>query len=196
MGLSIHYSGSIKAGVSLQAMIEEVKEIAEIYQWRYTIYEELFPANSIGKTTYNQHIYGIDFIPPECEPVFLCFLSNGKMSSASHLQFFGYSTNKEKMEYLYMLSTKTQYAGMEIHKLIIHLLKYISAKYLEDFRVIDEGSYWETGDEALLQDTFKRYSAFINSFSASIQNYPMMPGESFETYFERLLKQIQKKYKK
>jgi|SRR5450631_774180 hypothetical protein len=193
MGLSIHYSGSFKAEASLQAMIEEVKDIAEIYKWKYNIYNDAFPVDSIGKKIYNQNIYGISFTPPNCETVCLCFLSNGKMSSPSHLVFFGNSTNKEEAGYLYMLSVKTQYAGIETHKLIIHLLKYVSAKYLQDFIVNDEGEYWESGDEKLLQDTFKRYTDLIENFSSSIENYPIKPGESFETYFERILKVIHKR---
>lgn len=196
MGLSIHYSGSFNAKASLQAMIEEVKDIAEIHKWRYHVFDDEFPADSPGKAEYTQNIYGICFTPPECETVWLCFLSNGKMSSPSHLQFFGNSTNKEEQEYLYMLSVKTQYAGIEIHKLVIHLLKYLSGKYLQDFTLNDEGQYWETGDEKLLQDTFKRYTALIESFAASIENFPKKYGESFEAYFERLLKQIHERHKK
>jgi hypothetical protein len=196
MGLSIHYSGSFSAEASLQAMIEEVKDIAEIHKWRYFAFDDEFPADSLGKVAYNQDIYGICFTPPECETVWLSFLSNGKMSSPSHLQFFGNSTIREEQEYLYMLSVKTQYAGIEIHKLIIHLFKYLNGKYLRDFTLSDEGEYWETGDEKLLQDTFKRYTALIEGFAASIENYPLKSGESFEAYFERLLKQVQEKNKK
>ncbi len=103
-------------------MIKEVKDIVEIFKWQYYVYEEEFPADSIGKAVYNQNIYGISFTPPGCETVYLCFLSNGKMSSATNLQLYGNSKNKEEAEYLYMLSTKTQYAGIEIHKLVIRLL--------------------------------------------------------------------------
>ncbi len=85
MGLSIHYSGSFKSEGSLQRMIEEVKDIVEIYKWEYSVFEHEFPVNSIGKTGYNQNIYGICFTPPRCETVSLCFLSNGKMSCASNL---------------------------------------------------------------------------------------------------------------
>lgn len=193
MGLSIHYSGSFKAAASLRAMIEEVKDIAEIYKWKYITYKEEFPANSVGKPGHDQTIYGISFTPPNCETICLCFLSNGKISSASHLKFYGNAANKEEAGYLYSLSVKTQYAGIETHKLIIHLLKYLSAKYLQDFTVNDEGGYWENGDEKLLQDTFKRYIDMIESFTSSIENYPIKPGESFEAYFGRLLKQIDKK---
>jgi hypothetical protein len=106
MGLSIHYSGSFNAKASLQAMIEEVKDIAEIYKWGYHVFEDEFPADSPGETEYNQNIYGICFTPPECETVWLCFLSNGKISSPVNLEFYGNSKNKEEHEYLYMLSVK------------------------------------------------------------------------------------------
>jgi hypothetical protein len=196
MGLSIHYWGSFNSKASLHAMIEEVKDIAEIYKWRYNVYGDEFPEDSPGKAEYTQNIYGISFTPPECETVWLCFLSNGRMSSPSHLQFFGNSKNKEEEGYLYILSVKTQYAGIEIHKLIIHLLKYLSGKYLQDFTLNDEGEYWETGDEKLLQDAFKRYTDLIENFASSLENYPIKSGESFEAYFERLMKQIHERYKK
>ena len=195
MGLSIHYSGSFKAQASLQAMIEEVKDIAETYKWRYTVFEDEFPAGSFGKAEYNQNIYGICFTPPECETVSLCFLSNGKMSDALNLKFYGDSKDKEEAKYLYMLSVKTQYAGIEIHKLVIHLLRHLSKKYLQDFILSDEGEYWETGDEKILEDAFKRYTYLIESFATSLENYPKESGESFEAYFERLLRQIQEKRK-
>ena len=193
MGLSIHYRGSFNAAASLQAMIEEVKDIAEIYKWKYTIYKYKFPVNCLGKSAYNKNIYGINFTPPNCETICLCFLSNGKMSSSLHLKFYGNSTNKVEAGYLYMLSVKTQYAGIETHKLIINLLKYLSEKYLNDFTVNDEGKYWETGDEKLLKDTFKSYTDLIENFTSSIENFPCKPGESFEAYFKRLLKQIHEK---
>ena len=118
------------------------------------------------------------------------------MSSAANLKFYGNTKNKEEAAYLYMLFTKTQYAGIETHKLIIHLLKYIEKKYLADFTVIDEGEYWETGNEQLLEETFERYTNLIDGFASSLENYPIEPGESFETYFERLMKHINENYKK
>lgn len=196
MGLSIHYSGSFNEKPSLFEMIEEVKDIAEIYKWKYNVYEDEFPAGNVGTSKYNQKLYGISLSPPNCEPVFLCFLSNGKMSCPPNLDFYGNAKSKEEAEYLYMLSTKTQYAGIEIHKLIIHLLKHLSGKYFRDFKVVDEGKYWETLDEKLLQETFKRYTDLTEGFASSLENYPRNPGESYEAYFERILKEIHEKYKK
>ena len=195
MGLTIHYSGSFNKGASLPAMIEEVKDIISVYKWPFDIYEGQFPPGSFGKKSYDENIYGISFTPPECETVSLCFLSNGKMSSPFHLEFYGNSANKEEQKYLYMLFVKTQYAGAAIHKLIIHLLKYLDKKYFTNFKVTDEGEYWETGDEHLLQEIFNRYTNLINSFSTAIETFPPKAGENFENYFIRLMKWVDKKNK-
>jgi hypothetical protein len=196
MGLSIHYSGKFNPTSSLSDMIEEVKDIAELYKWKFRIFETEFTAGETGEAEYNQQIYGICFTPPECETVWMSFLSNGKMSSPMHLDFFGKKENQEEQPYLYMLSTKTQYAGIEIHKLIIHLLKYLEGKYFHELRVMDEGHYWETGDEKLLEETFKKYTELIESFASSIEIYPVNPGESYEAYFKRLMLKIHQSRKK
>ena len=196
MGLTIHYNGKFNAKASLSGMIEEVKDIAEIYNWQYTIYETQFPESSFDNDSFNEKIYGITFSPPESEPVFLTFLSNGRMSSEDHLKFFGSSSDESKKKYLYMLSTKTQFAGSNIHKLIIHILKYISKKYFKEFNVIDEGSYWETGEEKLLEDTFKRYNDLLDSVGFALENVPIKSNETFEEYFTRILGQIHNRHKK
>lgn len=195
MGLSIHYSGRFKAGASLPGMVEEVKDIAEIYKWKFHVFKDKFPEASIGKTKYDQNIYGINFTPPKCETIHLCFLSNGRMSSPSHLEFYGHSKNEKELQPLYMLSSKTQFAGIEIHKLVIHLFKYLSEKYLENFQLYDEGNYWETRDDKLLKNTFDRYTNLLESFESSLTSYPKKPGENFEDYFKRLLMQIHTKNK-
>jgi len=196
MGLSIHYSGTFNKKASLSGMIEEVKDIAEIYKWKYTIYEEQFLLNSLGKDTYNKKNYGISFTPPECETISLSFLSNGKMSCSSRLKYYGSSTKKTEKQYLTMLSVKTQYAGIDIHKLVIHLLKYLSKKYFSDFKMSDEGKYWETGNEKLLQKKFNQYNTLLDDVSFSLQNYPVKPNETFEQYFDRVLKRSRSKKKK
>lgn len=195
MGLSIHYNGRFNRKASLKKMIEEVRDIVEVYQWKYYVFEDIFPDNGFGKTQCDRKIYGICFTPPECETVWLTFLSNGRMSTPVHLRFYGNTNNKRERRYLYMISVKTQYAGIEIHKLVIHLLKYIREKYLQDFNVSDEGEYWETGDEQLLANSFERYTFLINTVSSLLQSESILPGESLETYFERLMKRMHEKFK-
>jgi hypothetical protein len=196
MGLTIHYNGKFNPAASLPEMIEEVKDIAEINKWKYHIYETEFPKDSIGKESYSDNLYGIIFIPPNCEPVYLSFLSNGRMASEHGLQFWGNSQDKKEKEYLYMLSTKTQFAGREIHKWIIHLFKYLKGKYFSEFNMFDEGKYWETNDEKLLNEIFQRYENALDILGTALENIPRDRGESFEKYFERILKGINDKNKK
>ena len=188
MGITIHFSGKFNPDASLREMIEEVREIAGVYNWPYYIFEEYFPPSVFAKETYDDKIYGISFTPQNCDQVNLCFLSNGRMSSPANLKAFGNSTEENYQKYLYMLSTKTQFTGPNIHKLIIHLLKYMSKKYFKEFEVIDEGRYWETCDEKLLDETFKKYEGLLDVVGFSLEKIPMNPNETFEEYIKRILK--------
>ena len=192
MGLSIHYAGIFNPSASLEKMIGEVMEIVKVYHWKYLIFETKFPKGGFDDT-YNEKIYGIMFSPPSCEPVFLTFLSNGRMSSDSHLRFFGNSSDEKEQKYLYMLSTKTQYAGIKTHMLIIQLLKYLTNKYFQEFHLTDEGNYWETGDEKLLEASFKRYNDLVNSVADALETYPVNNGETMEEYLSRLITRVNKK---
>ena len=193
MGLSFHYSGSIASRELLPELIEDVRDISDVYHWKCNIYERQFSEDSIFKSGYDGNIYGISFSPPNCETIFISFLSNGRMSSPVHLSFFGKTETWQESSYLYMLSVKTQYAGFQIHQLIIQLFRYLSKKYFADFKMSDEGQYWETNDEAVLKATFKRYTELISSFESTIEFYPILADESIENYFERLLKHIKDK---
>jgi hypothetical protein len=190
MSLTFHYNGTINKDASLSELIDEVKDIAEIYNWAYTIYEDKFPEDSFNNSLNDGKIYGISFTPPNSETVNICFLSNGRMSSFPNLKFWGESNDEQQKKYLYMLSAKTQFAGSTTHKLIVHLLKYLSKKYLNEFNVIDEGNYWETGDEVLLEQTFEKYNYFLNAVGDALEYTPLKDGEDFETYFLRIMKQI------
>lgn len=193
MGITIHYSGRFKKKASLPAMIEEVKDIVSVYNWPYFIYDTEFPGKGFGKQEYDDNIYGIHFSPPESEPVWLCFLSNGRMSNIINVKLYANSSVSRDKLYLYMLFTKTQFAGTEIHKIIVHLLKYISKKYLAHFKVIDEGEYWETGDEKLLEENFSCLTQYINDFTTAIETFPKENGETFEAYFLKLMQHIKNK---
>jgi hypothetical protein len=117
------------------------------------------------------------------------------MSCSTRLKYYGNSINKTEQQYLTILSVKTQYAGIEIHKLVIHLLKYLSKKYFADFKLDDEGQYWETESEKLLQKKFNQYNSLFDNVSYALQNYPVKSGENFNQYFERILKRIRNKKK-
>lgn len=190
MGLSFHYSGRIANPDSLPELIEEIEDIAKVFNWKYFVFERQFPKNTIGKHEYNQKLYGICFTPTNCETVSICFLSNGRMSSAAHLQYWGRTDEQPERDYLYMLSVKTQYAGSDVHLFVIQLFRYLNDKYLADFMMSDEGGYWESNDEYLLKKRFDRSTELIDGFKSAIQNQPILKDEDMENYFLRLLKKI------
>lgn len=190
MGLSIHYSGSIANPEILPELISEVQDIVKIYDWPCEVYQRAFPENQFGRTTFLNAIYGISFTPPGCESVFICFLSNGKMSSPVLLQLYGKTEIETEKKYLYIISVKTQFAGAGIHMMVVQLFRYLSQKYFARFNMSDEGNYWETSDEKVLKENFKKFSALLNSFCSSIEKHPFRTNESIENYFTRLMKII------
>lgn len=190
MGLSFHYSGKIADPELLPDLIEEIRDIAITFDWKYFIFDRQFPENNFGNPGYDENIYGISFTPPGCEPIPICFLSNGRMSFITNLQLWGKAEKQEEREYLYKLSVKTQYAGVEIHQLVIQIFRYLNEKYFDDFKMTDEGFYWETNDLAVLQSTFKKYTFFIDSFVLALETTPAQTGENIESYLKRLSKLI------
>lgn len=189
MGLSFHYHGEIAKPEFLSPLIEELKEICTVYHWQYDLYDQVFPLTGFTQN-YNDEIYGISFTPKGCETIFICFLSNGKMSSPLQLDYFGKSDQQDESHYLYMLSVKTQFSNPFIHATIIQLFKYISTKYFKNFELTDEGEYWETNNEFLLKKNFEKYNNLLDRFALGIETTPLHKGESVEIYFDRLLKII------
>lgn len=190
MGLSIHYSGTIANPAYLPELISEVQDIVSVYGWPCAVFENKFPDKHFGRTTYTDKVYGLSFTPPGCETVFICFLSNGKISGPVQLQLYGNSEIETDKKYLYIVSVKTQFAGAEIHMMVVQLFRYLSEKYFGRFNMSDEGNYWETSDEKILKENFKKYKALLNTFCNSIERHPFRTSESIENYFARLMKII------
>lgn len=192
MGLSIHYQGSFKNAKALPLMIEEVVTIANANCWDYFDFENEFPNATFTTIPEKENLYGVCISPPGCEMVSFSFLSNGKMCGAEKLQFNKHLETLEEDENLYYLHTKTQYAGIEIHKKIIILFDYLSATYFDNFELKDEGRFWETRDEELLKTIFNRYTNLIESFQSSLENFSINEGESAEDYVLRIAEFVQR----
>lgn len=192
MGLSFHYKGKLKNPQSLKKMIEEVTDICQANKWEYAILDDTFPNNIFTIEPNKESVYGIFFTPPKCETVDLTFLSNGKLCAPYNLEL---NKNLEKLEddiYLYFLSVKTQYCGSGIHKILISVFDYLNKKYFEDFEFTDEGQFWETRDEKMLEETFNRNSNLINSFGSALEYVPVLEGETIENYILRMAEIVKK----
>ncbi len=186
MGLSIHYSGSLAREEFLNNLVEEVADICKTLEWTTC----LFDGDNADR------LKGISFAAPGSELVFLSFLPGGRMCSPLNLitseMYDGVQFEKELM---FTASTKTHYAGPDAHIAIIKLLKYISGKYMKDFQLTDEGNYWESGDEKILYDQFKKYNFYLNAVSDSLSDLRGIPGESPANLADRIEKILKKKFK-
>ncbi|MEI7504016.1 MAG: hypothetical protein WCJ61_12105 [Paludibacter sp.] len=193
MGLSFHYNGRIADKKLLPRIIEDLEDIAKLHKWKYKILNSEFPIEEVETDVHDQKVYGIFFTPPECETVFVSFLSNGRLSSPLLLEFWGDATDDPETGYLYMLSVKTQYAGPEIHKLLMGIFHYLNKEYFAEFKLHDEGDYWNTQDDALLLRNFNQNAFLIKSFKSVLKSLPIEEDEKPEDYISRIIKEIKHK---
>lgn len=186
MGLSIHYSGTIRQHVLIDELVTETADICQSLDWRY----HLFDGNNTDK------LKGICFSPEGCEPVFLTFLPNGRMCSPINLMNKDiYEEHDLDRELLYTTSVKTQYAGPDAHIAVIKLLRYLKEKYFASFELDDEGKYWETMDEKVLLEQFAKYEFLLNAVTAALSEMNAVPGETAASLADRIEKMLDKKLK-
>jgi len=195
MGLTIHYHGRIADKQKLPQLIEELEEISKVHGWNYHILEREFPIGDYPEDEHDGNLYGIVFNPPGSEPVSFTFLRNGRMCGPMQLNCWGESTNQKELGYLYMNSTKTQYAGSEIHKMVIGIFRYIVPRFLSDFEMMDEAEYWETKDDKLLAENFRINTELINGFADALSENSKHKGENIESFIERVIREFWEKKK-
>jgi hypothetical protein len=184
MGLSIHYYGQIKQYERIDALITEVSDICQSLNWSNTVIREP-NADSLN---------GICFAPEGCEPVFLTFLPGGRICSPVNLMNRDiYNGDELDKELLYTTSTKTQYAGFDAHVAVIKLLRYLKEKYFSVFEMMDEGLYWETNDEKVLQSQFDKYEYALNVLTTALSEVKTVPGESAVSLADRIEEMLKKK---
>jgi hypothetical protein len=174
MGLSIHYSGTIKNISLIPLLTEEVQDICKVFNWDFHLFDD-------------ETFKGICFSPPECEPVFLSFLNNGKLCSPVMLQY--------DIQPATTLFTKTQFAGIEVHKAIIKLLKHLKYCYFSQFDLMDEGGYWESDDEQVLQKQFAKYNIMLEAVSAALLDLKKENGETAASLADRLEQFLKERWK-
>jgi hypothetical protein len=182
MGLSIHYSGNIKKYSLTNKLIKETTDICNSLSWKYHLIDD-------------KKFKGIIFSPPDCEPLCLCFMKNRRMCSPLTWQFrSSLKKNGLNPELIYTTSTKTQFAGFEAHVAIIKLLRYLSEKYFSEFKLIDEGGYWETDDKKVLKKEFDRYNFLMDAVSDVLSNMNFISGEKPESLADRIEQILKEKF--
>jgi hypothetical protein len=172
MGLSFHYSGTIKNYNLIPQLMEEIVDVCAAMQWEVD-------------TLINEHLKGIVFSPPGCDPLFFTFHKEGKLVSPVLL---GY-----KIEPPTTISVKTQYAGIDVHIAVIKFLRYLNEKYFLKFYLQDEGGYWETNDEKFLAKRFKDYEEAFDFVIKALKNTPAVKNETSESLANKIKAYLQQK---
>jgi hypothetical protein len=183
MGLSIHYSGYIKDTALINQLVAELEDICKTFNWNYNI-------------LHDEVIDGILFSPPESEPVHFTFNKEGRLLPVTSVILKDmYESNEVERELMFTAFTKTQFAGPDVHKAIIKLIRYISQKYFSTFNLTDESYYWETNDEQIMLERFKVYNVMIDVFCEALEGMEAIPGETPKSLADRIEELLQTKFK-
>ncbi|MEP7320392.1 MAG: hypothetical protein ABI761_00685 [Saprospiraceae bacterium] len=185
MGITIHYSGRFKQDASLQDMVDEVTEIADVNHWKYQIYKTDLPHSPGNGIVSDSDLYGMLLNVPECESIMLTFLDDRRLVNPMWLSFIE-NGDKDEEGYRYAAFTKTQFGGVEAHIRIIHLLKYLSTKYFDEFELNDEAQYWETGDAEKARKLFNFLGSMINKLGEALNSLDTSADESIDELANRI----------
>ena len=133
MGVTIHYQGRLKSGDLLDDLAARLNTFAGKHEWVVTPVDVeqvvLFRAIKGEVVEYRGPVKGFVVNAHEdCEPVSFIFDSDWFMQEA----------------------TKTQFCPTAVHVQVVDLLRAV-ADLFDDFRVTDEGEYWETGTTEVLE---------------------------------------------
>ena len=176
MGLSIYYKGRIKDRALLPQLVEAVTDICNEMGWSNQRFDE--PAAE-----------GMFFAPEGSEPLSLTFDPEGQLTDFRHI-----ALRIELDEPIQGVIVKTQYAGADAHKAVIDLFRWIAREYLDDFEMVDESYYWETGDETVLRERFERYDLLIKAVAQALDTFPAQKDERPEQTADRLERYLKERF--
>lgn len=147
MGITIHFSGKLNTMGELPVIRSITARWAA--RWKCEVIDideplkELIRVRNGEVCIYESPVTGLLLCPhPKAEPLFFEFDSDGYMAHAC----------------------KTQFAPVQMHVEIIGLLREL-APHLDEFSVLDEGGFWESGDRQQLEDKFALGQRLIDAVS-------------------------------
>ncbi|MBC7776461.1 MAG: hypothetical protein H7246_13590 [Phycisphaerae bacterium] len=179
MGVTIHYRGRLRQKKDIEAITLEVEDLCKSAHWKYHLW------NGMDE---NKPLHGISFqTHPESESVWMTFDKEGVLHNFFSID--GTVDYHDEEGYPWNF-TKTQFAGVEAHIVVCKLLRFLGDKYFEDWKVMDEGRYYETGDATYLKQVMDFISDAINDLSESLTDIPAKDGESLVQYITDIAKRF------
>ena len=183
MGISIHYKGKLNSENLIDPFCEEVKDIADSMDWEYTI---------INRELGDEFSLKGLFIKPHEKAELLQFVfdQKGYLRNALHLD---YTDNDDDISFFNHI--KTQYAPVEIHIAIIKLLHYLKEKYVSSLEVYDDGRFWETNDERILNEKLEFLNKAMDKLEDILNSIPHEKDETAESIANKIERIIKAKLK-
>jgi hypothetical protein len=193
MGLTIHYKGQLRDTSLIPDFVKELEDIANSLDWKSTRIDRLIPLDEESPIPEERvqegiRLIGIHVTPPDCETFCFDFAPSGRMMNIIMLRFS--PETYPEADFVYLMHTKTQYAGMELHIAAIALMRYLEKKYFQSLEVSDEGNYWETNDVAILTQRFEEYTTLINAVKEALQKAVLPPNLEENDLIQQVMKII------
>ena len=169
MGLSIHYRGRLDDLGRLGALCDDLADIADAMKWPWTRLDEDWgrPASarlvaSADGCSIEGHLplKGIVLtVHPACESLRLLFDREGDLRDPITMIMILHGDISPEDA---CVSVKTQFSSPAVHVTLIKLLRYLKKRYISDLELLDEGDYWQTGDERALTEKMSFLSEKID----------------------------------
>ena len=177
MGVTIHYRGRLNDVGQIDALCDELADIAKAMGWQTMRRDDDWDRPADARLRYTPEgasieghlgLKGIQLTPTEdAESLPFFFDAEGNLRSPMTMVLLLDGTLEPGQAWV---SVKTQFASAELHVWIVGLLKYLNKRYLSDLEVSDEGRYWETGDVRILKEKMDFLGRKIDQLSSDLSS--------------------------
>ncbi|MCZ2100520.1 MAG: hypothetical protein LC107_03170 [Chitinophagales bacterium] len=216
--MTFHYKGRLRNANDLPRFLEEVEDIANILNWPYDVFESTYPIHQFVSPI-NDQTYGIIVMPPDSEPIYLTFDSEGRLFNPNLKEMLDKNQDGEfkvitihidlnedeispiireddkdadQMEIIYSLSVTTENAEIETHAKLVELLKYLSKTYFEDFKIIDETQYPNNKSMDDISHKLEDINRMIEMFQDAMEGKDINSPEDFIKFIKSFSQKLKK----
>ena len=168
MGVTLYYHGSLRQPQDVHGLISELTDIATANHWKYHVLDDpwdkevtvkLVHDEGLARFVGNAGLKGIVLSPhPESEGVHLLFDKEGVLRSL--LEMTDPPDKRDGFAF-----TKTQFAGIDVHIQLVHLLEHIGKKYMQEWHLEDDSGYMKHRDRERALEVFHTISDAINAIT-------------------------------
>ena len=172
MSITIHYKGTLNKNLKRDSVVDVIRDIGETAGWSVKIINDE-----------DKNLFGIILgVQEKCEPLPFLFDSDCRLRS------IGWLVDMVDQNEVW-ISTKTHFAGIEAHIVIIKFLEFLKNNYISDLEVDDETEFWIHRDAQILKRKFQQMTFLINIVGDALAGIEFDKNcESIEDLVEKIEK--------